>query len=96
MTSPNSLNRSSRHLTRNPLNLRVILFAFAGVLGCFAVWSLAGELLRPTGFGFPTDSQSAASIYKQRKAASIVAKVGLVRGDLWADAAFAYGGFFII
>ena len=41
---------------------------------------------------FTTDAQSAVSNYAQRDAAITAARVGLVRGDLWSEAAFAYGG----
>jgi len=70
---------------------RVTVLAFACVLGSLAVWILAAEGLRPTTIEFTTEPQFAGSIYGHREAAITAARVGLVRGDLWSDAAFAYG-----
>lgn len=71
---------------------RVAVFGLACVLGSLATWILAAEALRSTTIVFATDAQSAASNYAQRGAAIRAARVGLVRGDLWSEAAFAYGG----
>jgi hypothetical protein len=77
----------------NVKRLRGAVFAFACLLGGLAVWLLAAELARPApAIEFPTDAQSAASIYTHRNAATVAAKIGIIRGDLWAEAAFAYGG----
>ena len=70
---------------------RVTAFAFACLLGGLATWILLPELLRPVAIEFPTDAQSAASIYAHRDDATRAARIGLVRGDLWAQAAFSYG-----
>jgi hypothetical protein len=67
-----------------PFNIRgfrATVLAFAYVLGGIAIWILAAEVLRP-----PT-----GLVYGQRDAAVRAARIGLVRGDLWSDAAFAYG-----
>jgi hypothetical protein len=73
------------------LRLRHGLLAFAGLLGALAIWQLAAELARPSGVKFTTDAQAAASIYKLRSAAATAARIGIVRGDLWSQAAFAFG-----
>jgi hypothetical protein len=70
---------------------RSTVFAFACALGGLAAWILAAELLRPTGIDFTTESQSAALNYAHRNDAVRAARIGLVRGDLWAEAAFAFG-----
>lgn len=70
---------------------RVTVLTFACVLGCLAVWILAAEILRPLPIKFTTDPQLAASNYGHRDAAIMAARIGLVRGDLWSEAAFAYG-----
>jgi hypothetical protein len=70
---------------------RVTAFAFACILVGLATWILAAEILCPTGIEFTTDAQSAVSIYARRDAAVLAARVGLVRGDLWSEAAFDYG-----
>ena len=71
--------------------LRVAVFGFACVLGSLAAWILVAEALRPKTIEFTTDAQFAVSNYAQRDAAITAARVGLVRGDLWSEAAFAYG-----
>jgi hypothetical protein len=70
---------------------RVAIFAFACLLCGFAVWSLLPELLRPAVIEFPTDARSAVAIYAHRDEATMAARIGFVRGDLWAQAAFSYG-----
>jgi len=69
---------------------RISVFASACLIGGLAAWMLVPELIYPAAVGFPTDPQSAASIYAHRGAATTAAKIGLVRGDLWTRAAFAY------
>ena len=71
-------------------------FAIACLLGSFSIWMLAPELLRPAHLDFSTNSESAALMYRQRDAAMMAAKIGLGRGRLWADVAFAYGSIFWI
>ena len=75
----------------NISRFRVTIFAFACLLGGCAGWILVPELLRPAAIEFPSDARSDALIYAHREAATNAARVGLVRGDLWAQAAFAYG-----
>jgi hypothetical protein len=70
---------------------RVTVFAFACLLGSLAAWILVAEFLRPAVIEFPDDAQYAASIYAHRDDATKAARIGLVRGDLWTQAAFAYG-----
>lgn len=73
---------------------RVAGFIFACLLASFAIWILAAELLRPASIKFATSAKFAALNHMQRDAAIVAAKIGHLRGDLWADAAFAYGGMF--
>ncbi len=76
----------------SPINgFRVTVFAFACLLGGLAAWILVPEFLRPAAVEFPTDAQSTISIYAHRDEATRAARIGLIRGDLWAQAAFAYG-----
>ena len=70
---------------------RVAVFGLAWGLASLAGWILAAEALRPA-IAFTTDAQSAVANYAQRDAAITAARVGVVRGDLWSEAAFAYGG----
>src|SRR5262245_44260274 len=89
MTHPQS-NRPSAS------EFRVVILAFACILAGLASWTLTAEILRPQGINFTTDAQSAASMYEQRNAAVTAAQFGLVRGDLWSEAAFAYGNVLLI
>ena len=83
---------SETQTTPSTINgFRVTVLAFACVLGGLAGWILAAEIVRPADIKFTTDAQSAASMYERRDAAIKAARVGLVRGDLWSEAAFAYG-----
>jgi len=70
---------------------RAALAAFAVVLGSLAIWVLAPEFLRPSTVGFTTDPQLAERGYRNRAAAVAAGRVGLIRGDLWSEAAFSYG-----
>jgi len=88
MTLVNSGDQTTTIFIRG---FRTMVFAFACVIGSIATWILAAEVLRPTTIEFTSDARSAGSIYAKRDAAIRAARVGLVRGDLWSDAAFAYG-----
>ena len=78
----------------NPFTInrfRISVFVFATVLGSLAAWILVAEVLRPKQIEFTTDAQLGGSAYAQRDAALRAARAGVVRGDLWSEAAFAYG-----
>lgn len=62
--------------------LRLVVFVFACLLGGLAAWILSAEILRPK-LEIATEAT--------RNAAIIAASVGIVRGDLWSDAALSYG-----
>ena len=70
---------------------RAVAFAFASILSGFAIWILTAEIVRPRRLKFTTDVQFAVADYARRDAAVLAARIGLVRGDLWSEAAFAYG-----
>src|SRR5215475_16152481 len=70
-------------------NTRVAMFAVAFLLGILGVWILVAESLRPGVIELTNDPVSAASNYAKRGAAVTAARAGLLRGDLWADAAIA-------
>jgi hypothetical protein len=71
-------------------NFRMATLVFAVVLGAQSIWLLLSELSRPGVISMPTDSQSAAFAAKQRNDATLAARIGAVRGDLWADSAYTY------
>lgn len=63
---------------------RNILVVFAISLGIAGAWLFVSELARPPGIGFsPHQNDSAAKLQRPRSA--LAARVGLVRGDLWAE-----------
>jgi hypothetical protein len=63
---------------------------FATLLGVQCVWLLLAELSRPGISRLPTDAASAAAARNERSNASWAARIGAIRGDLWAQSAFAY------
>jgi hypothetical protein len=77
---PSSINR-----------FRATVLAFAFLLGSLAAWILAAEARRPRTIEFTSDAQFAAASYRRRDAAIMAARIGLVRGELWSEAAIAYG-----
>src|SRR5262245_18584506 len=75
----------------NVRSFRGATIAYATLLGCLSVWVLAAEAARPPIVGLATDPQVIASGYQHRDAAVTAARIGHMRGDLWSEAAFAYG-----
>jgi hypothetical protein len=73
------------------VGFRITILGLASLLGCLAAWILVPEFLHPAVIQFPTSARSAASGYLHRDAAIKAARIGLVRGDLWAQAALADG-----
>ncbi|ACK52420.1 hypothetical protein Msil_3531 [Methylocella silvestris BL2] len=72
-----------------PLKLRIGLIVFAGVLAVGAVWMLLVALIAPPAIALPSDRQSASAAAAHRTSAQWAAWLGLIRGDLYAQAAFA-------
>jgi len=70
--------------------LRAGVLAFAGVVAVAAVWLLVPEAIRPAARDFPTDAARAANAAQDRSAAAWAARFGVLRGDLWAQAALTY------
>ncbi|WOJ89320.1 hypothetical protein RZS28_16205 [Methylocapsa polymorpha] len=69
--------------------LRVGLLAFGVFLGLCGIWLLTPELLRPKTIGLAHDKTSAAAAAALQPKAQLAARIGAIRGDLWAEAAFA-------
>ena len=72
-------------------SFRVTLFAFACLLSSLATWILIADLLRPAVVEFPSNAQSTPLTNTHRNKATTAARIGLIRGDLWTQAALAYG-----
>jgi hypothetical protein len=69
---------------------RLATSLFAILLGVQCVWLLLTELCRPGISQLPTDAASAAAARNKRIDATRAARIGAIRGDLWAESAFTY------
>jgi hypothetical protein len=75
----------SLHLKgRSRTGFRVGVTVLAVLLAIEALWILSAEVLRPRLASFPA-AAAAAVTPSERDRAELAAKIGLVRGDLWAD-----------
>jgi hypothetical protein len=72
------------------LTFRIATSLFAMLLGVQCVWLLLAELSRPGISRLPTDAASAAAARNEPINASSAARIGVIRGDLWAESAFTY------
>jgi hypothetical protein len=72
------------------LTFRIATLLFAMLLGVQCVWLLLAELSRSGISRLPTDAASAAAARNERINASLAARAGAIRGDLWAESAFTY------
>jgi hypothetical protein len=68
---------------------RLTIVSFALVLSLQSIWLLA-ELYNPDIHGLPTDTADAIQAQNQRSDATLAATIGVIRGDLWAEAAYTY------
>jgi hypothetical protein len=68
---------------------RRLLLVFAGTLGIAGAWILISEMARPPHIGFPSDQNYPAAA-DQRPRATLAARLGLARGDLWAEVFFSF------
>jgi hypothetical protein len=69
---------------------RLATLLFAILLGLQCVWLLLAELSRPGISQLPTDAASAGAAQNKRIKATRAARIGAIRGDLWAESAFTY------
>jgi hypothetical protein len=76
-------------LLAEPAMLRLSLLFFAGFLGLAGVWLLVSALLVPQAIALPLDKESAAAAGAYRSSAVWAARLGVIRGDLYKQAAFA-------
>jgi len=89
-SSPQLERNKSDKTARRFKSLSVIL---AGSLASLAVWILIAEFLRTPPAEFPIDPDS-ARVKTDHNAAHIAARVGVIRGDLWAEDALTYSDVF--
>ena len=82
--------RTPKRSTKIVFRLATLLIAI--LIGVQSLWILLPELSRPGIAELPTDLVSAgsASVTSWRDAAIWAARIGVIRGDLWAESAFTY------
>jgi hypothetical protein len=69
---------------------RAVMIAFALVFGLLSVGFLCAEFVRSSIRSLPVTASEAAIAAKQRGNAVAAARFGVVRGELWAEAAYSY------
>jgi len=72
--------------------LRVALALFGVLLSTQAAWILLAERYRLNHIRLPVDGKTAAIAFAERDKIKHAASLAVVRGDLWAESAFAYVG----
>ena len=77
------------------VQLRKVLIVFAITLGIAGAWTLICELARAPRVGFPVD-QNYQTAADQRRKAALAARLGAVRGDLWAELFFSFANSLLI
>jgi hypothetical protein len=73
---------------------RLQIFIFAIALSLQAIWVLAPVFAGPTAPTFPNGLERALAAAAHRDEAVGSAKIGVVRGDLWAESALTYANLF--
>ena len=71
-----------------PIRLRSALLVFGIGLGLSGLWILFPELLMPKPVGVPFDRNGDEAAAARRTSAVLATEIELIRGDLWAEAAF--------
>ena len=71
-----------------PIRLRSALLVFGIGLGLSGLWILFPELLRPKPVGLPFDRNGDEAAAARRTSAVLATEIEVIRGDLWAEAAF--------
>jgi hypothetical protein len=87
-----TVNQMASRSARSYLGFRFAAIVFATLLSIQCIWLIIPELVRPRLDQIPTSALDAAEAAGRRDAALYAAKGGMIRGDLWADAAFTYAG----
>jgi hypothetical protein len=77
------------------VQFRKILMVSAVALAIAGTWTFISELARAPRIGFPVDQNYQAAA-DQRWRAALAARVGMVRGDLWAELFFSFANAILI
>src|SRR5258708_1138268 len=72
------------------IGFRLATLVFAMVLVAQGIWLVLAELSRPGIDRLPPDAQAAALAAPQRASAAWAARIGTIRGNLWAESAFTH------
>jgi hypothetical protein len=72
--------------------LRVALAFFGVFLSMQAAWILLAERYRLNDIRLPVDGKTATIAFAEQDKIKRAASLAVVRGDLWAESAFTYGG----
>jgi len=72
--------------------LRVALALFSVFLSMQAAWILLAERYRLNHIRLPVDGKTATIAFAEQDKIKHAASLAVVRGDLWAESAFTYGG----
>lgn len=79
------------HLTparaQSPLVFRLSILLLATLLAMQCILLVSAELVRPGNIELPTDELAATEAARHSEAADRAASIGVIRGDLWAEAA---------
>jgi len=95
---PNRTNNAPRQrlldesYTSAKIWLRVALALFGVFLSTQAAWILLAERYRLNHIGLPVDEKTATLAFAEQDKIKQGASLAVVRGDLWAESAFTYGG----
>ena len=71
-----------------PMRLRPALLVFGIGLGLSGLRMLLPQVLRPKPAGLPFGHDGTEAAAARRTRAALVAEIGVIRGDPWAEAAF--------
>jgi hypothetical protein len=89
---PQSETTLAAELTGTPrqTTFHVSLISLAVVTAIYCLWLLISELTQPHVIRMPIDLQTAAAAATKRAEANWAARFGILRGDLWAEAAYTF------
>jgi hypothetical protein len=76
-------------VSRATSTIRAFALVLAAIVGCYALWLLTPELVRPQLPYFPASKQEGGTVVAgARGRAAFAARLGILRSDLWTDYAF--------
>jgi hypothetical protein len=76
--------------SRSLIMFRIAMLLLASALAAFSIWILLPEASRSGVHRLPTNAEAATAAAAVRARAGRAARLGAIRGDLWAEFAFTY------